>query len=64
MPGWQYILLNVLLVGCCLIITNLTQSFGIILDLTGGVSGSVLYFIMPALIAQAHEGMNKEHLSL
>jgi hypothetical protein len=56
MVGWQYTLLNVLLVGLCLVITNITQNFGIILDLTGGVCGSTLYFIMPALISQAHEG--------
>ena len=42
----------------CLGITLATKKFGIILDLTGGVAGSFVYFIMPAVISHQHEGLS------
>jgi sodium-coupled neutral amino acid transporter 11 len=46
----KYVGLNVGLVCACLAITLSTKEFGVILDLTGGVTGSFLYFMLPALL--------------
>jgi len=46
-----YIALGTCLVGGCFVVTWFLRDFGVILDLTGGVAGSVLYFIAPALVA-------------
>jgi sodium-coupled neutral amino acid transporter 11 len=52
LPTWKYLVLNVCLVAVCLAITLKTQEFGVILDLTGGVAGSFIYFILPSLMAR------------
>ena len=50
-PRRVYVPVSCALILLALVITLATQDFGLVLDLTGGVAGAALYFIVPAVVA-------------
>jgi hypothetical protein len=48
---WVYAPVSLLLIALALAITLMTQDFGLVLDVTGGIAGASLYYCVPAALA-------------